>query len=78
MALFFTMLLDVGFQCFFCMGARMDGVAGCGVGMVSRRFVAPGLVMLGGFDMVAGGVSQVFRGFLVVFRGFLRHGALHG
>jgi hypothetical protein len=41
------------------------------VGVVRSGFVLPGLMMLGGFRMVAGRMGVVLRGFLVVVCGFL-------
>jgi hypothetical protein len=52
-------LLDVGFQRFLGMTAGMNGVTGCGLGMVSGLFMVAGLVMLGGFVVVAGRLGQV-------------------
>jgi hypothetical protein len=57
--LFLSVLLDVGLHCFLGMAAGMNGVAGRGMGMVRRRFVFPGLMVLGGFNMVAGRMSQM-------------------
>jgi hypothetical protein len=59
LAYFLPMLLDVGFQRLFGMTAGMNGVAGCGLGMVSGLFMVAGLVMLGGFAVVAGRPGQV-------------------
>jgi hypothetical protein len=68
--LFLAVFLRVGLDRLFGMAAGVNGMAGRGVGMVSGGFVVPGLMMLGGFAMVAGGMGEVFRGFLVVLCGF--------
>jgi hypothetical protein len=57
--LFLAVLLDVGLQRLFGMTAGMDGVAGGGLGMVRGLFVVAGLVMFGGFAVVAGRMGQV-------------------
>src|ERR1700722_14742971 len=63
----------MGLNCLFSVPSGMNHVGPRGVSVVCRLFVMSGVVMLGGFPVVAGGMRQMFRGFLVVLRGFLRH-----
>jgi hypothetical protein len=60
LALFLAVFLDVGLQRLLGVTARMNRVAGCGLGMVRGLFMVAGLVMLGGFAVVAGRMGQVF------------------
>jgi hypothetical protein len=68
----------MGLQRLFGMTARMNGVAGRGVGMVRGGFVLPGLVAPGGFHMVPGCMGQVFRSSLVCSAAFFDMSFLHG
>jgi hypothetical protein len=51
----------------------MNYVPPRGVSMVCRFFVMSGVVMLGGFPVVAGGMREMVGCLLVVFGSFLRH-----
>jgi hypothetical protein len=48
------------------MFGRMERVAMCNLGMMSRFFMAASLMMLGGFPMMFGGLFVMVGGFLVV------------
>ena len=58
--LFLAVLFDVRLRCLFRMAVGMNGMAGRTVGVVRGGLVLPGLVMLGGFRMVAGRMREVF------------------
>lgn len=73
LALFLAVLLDVGLQRLLGMTAGVNGMAGCGLGMVRGLLMVARLVMFGGFAVVAGCMGQVLRGFLVVLCSLLRH-----
>jgi hypothetical protein len=55
-----TVFLDMGLHCLFGMTLRMNHMSHRGVRMVCRCFVAPSLVMLGGFLMMMRRMRKVF------------------
>jgi hypothetical protein len=58
--LFFAMLICVSHHSLFGMLRSVNYVAPRSVGMVCRLFVLSGIMMFGGFPVMAGGVRQVF------------------
>jgi hypothetical protein len=58
--LFLAVLVCVSHHRLFGMLCSMNYVAPRGVSMMCRLFVIPGVMMFGGFPMVAGGMRQVF------------------
>jgi hypothetical protein len=53
-------LLDMGLHCLFGVASSVNYMAHCDVSMMCRCFVAPSLVVLGGFLTMKGRTLQVF------------------
>jgi hypothetical protein len=66
--------LGVSFHGLFSVTSAVNDMGSRCMGVVCRLLMTSGLVMLGGFPVVAGGMGEMFRCLLVVFRSFLRHG----
>jgi hypothetical protein len=58
--LFLAVLLSVSHHSLFGMLCSVNYMAPCGVSMVRGLFVMSGVVMFGGFPVVAGGMRQMF------------------
>jgi hypothetical protein len=58
--LFLAVLLGVSHHSLFGMLRSVNNVASRGVGMVCRLFVLSGVMMFGGFPVMAGSMRQVF------------------
>jgi hypothetical protein len=53
-------LLDMSLHCLFGVASSVNYMAHCNVSMMCRRFVAPSLVVLGGFLVMKRRMLQVF------------------
>ena len=68
-----TVLFDVGLYCLLGMASGVNYMTRRDVSMMCRGFVAPGLVMLGGFLVMRRRMLQVLCNMFVVSCSLLRH-----
>jgi hypothetical protein len=73
-----AVLLDVGLHRLSGVVSSVNNVARRDVSMMCRGFVAPGLVMLGGFFVMRRRMLQVLCNMFVVSRSLLRHETFSG